>query len=256
VLFLLVVSGGTEVALSIKFVGALIAFLVFYLFIKLEKKLLHPIIDFALFKNRIFVVGNVSGILAFMAMFTSTILLPFYLHDIKALTPTQIGIVMSAFPIVMAIVAPLSGIFSDKIGSVILTTLGLSLITAGLVFTAYLQPDSKLWTIVFSQMLIGFGSGIFQTPNNISIMGAVPARQLGVAGGINALARNFGMTTGIAVAVAIFSYRRLAVLGGVTEPDSIQQVTAFMIGYHDAILTGAFLALIGVFLSLKFRVRW
>jgi MFS family permease len=153
-------------------------------------------------------------------------------------------------------VAPLSGTFSDKVGHVFLTTVGLGLIAAGLLLTAYLQPDSGLPVIVFSQMLIGLGSGLFQAPNNSSIMGAVPVRQLGVAGGINALARNFGMASGIAIAVAVFSYRRLASLDKIAEPSNLQQVSAFMVGYQDAILTGVFFALLGVFLSLKFRMRW
>lgn len=255
-LFLLVVSGGTDMTVLTKIAGAVVAFLVFYLFIRQEKQALYPIIDLGLFKNRIFVIGNIAGILAFVAMFTNTILLPFYLHDIKALTPTQVGIVMSAFPIVMAIVAPLSGTFSDKVGHVFLTTVGLGLIASGLLLTAYLQPDSGLPVIVFSQMLIGLGSGLFQAPNNSSIMGAVPVRQLGVAGGINALARNFGMASGIAIAVAVFSYRRLASLDKIAEPSNLQQVSAFMVGYQDAILTGVFFALLGVFLSLKFRMRW
>lgn len=254
ILFLLVIGGGLEGAMT-KLAGTAAALIAFYLFIRQEKRIEHPVIDLALFKNRVFVMGNVAGVLAFMAMFTNTILLPFYLHDIKALAPTQTGMVMSAFPVVMAVVAPVSGMLSDKVGPNILTTLGLCLIMSGLGWTAYLQPDSALWMVVFSQMVIGLGSGIFQAPNNSSIMGAVPVRQLGVAGGINALARNFGMAAGIAAAVAVFSYRRAVSLASFDATGATQQIAAFMSGYQDAILTGAVFALTGVVLSLKYRFR-
>lgn len=251
--FLLALSYGTEWGwTSLSTVGCLgFALVVFGIFIRYEKKIDQPMLELAIFKNRAFSAGNLAGFLSFTAMFTSTMLLPFYLQNILAFAPAKTGLIMSAFPLVMAITAPVSGILSDKVGSVTLTTVGLGLMALGLVLTAKLQVDSGLWLIMGSQALMGLGNGLFQSPNNNSVMSAVEPRQFGVAGGINALARNFGMVCGTALSVSILEYRRDASLSGISQPTAAQQVTAFMAGYQEALLVGACLAALGVIISLK-----
>ncbi|SCM83399.1 Drug resistance transporter, EmrB/QacA subfamily (fragment) [uncultured Sporomusa sp.] len=151
----------------------------------------------------------------------------------------------------MAVVAPLSGMLSDKVGPVALTTSGLGVLAAGLVITANLQAGSGLWLILASQALMGLGNGLFQSPNNNSVMSAVEPRQLGVAGGINALARNFGMVCGTALAVAILEHQRMVSLSGLSQPTPAQQAAAFMDGYQAALFVGAGLAVAGMLISCK-----
>ncbi|SMC35036.1 MFS transporter [Sporomusa malonica] len=251
--FLLALSYGTEWGwASPSTIGCIgFALIVFGVFIRYEKKIDQPMLELAIFKNRAFSAGNLAGLLSFTAMFTSTMLLPFFLQNILAFAPAKTGLIMSAFPLVMAITAPVSGILSDKVGSGTLTTVGLGLMALGLVLTAKLHVDATLWLIMGSQALMGLGNGLFQSPNNNSVMSAVEPRQFGVAGGINALARNFGMVCGTALAVSILEYRRAASLSGISQPTADQQVTAFMAGYQEALLVGACLAVLGVVISLK-----
>jgi hypothetical protein len=119
----------------------------------------------------------------------------------------------------------------------------------GLILAAKLQLDAELWLIMVSQALMGLGNGLFQSPNNNSVMSSVQPRQLGIASGINALARNFGMVSGTAVAVSILEYRRAASLAGISQPALTQQIAAFMDGYQAALLVGAAFALLGAALS-------
>lgn len=221
----------------------------FFAFIWQEKRIDYPMLELSIFRNWEFSTGNLAGLLSFMAMFSNSLLLPFFLHDILAFTPVKTGLIMSAFPLVMAVVAPLSGILSDKVGPSTLTTSGLGVLALGLVLAAKLQVDAQLWLIMMSQALMGLGNGLFQSPNNSSVMSAVLPRQLGVAGGINALARNFGMVSGTAVAVSILEYRRSASLSGIAEPTAALQVAAFMDGYQAALMVGAALAVIGAMVS-------
>ena len=80
-------------------------------------------------------------------------------------------------------------------------------------------------------------------------MSCVQPRQLGVAGGINALARNFGMVCGTAIAVSILEYRRAVALSGVSQPTEVQQLAAIMDGYQAALLVGAAFAVSGAVVS-------
>lgn len=248
---LMVLTYGTKWGwFSLHTMGCLmLTFVMFFAFIWQEKRIDYPMLELSIFKNWEFSTGNLAGLLSFMAMFSNSLLLPFFLHDILAFTPVKTGLIMSAFPLVMAVVAPLSGSLSDKVGPGILTTSGLGVLALGLVLAAKLQVDAQLWLIMLSQALMGLGNGLFQSPNNSSVMSAVLPRQLGVAGGINALARNFGMVSGTAVAVSILEYRRAIKLSGIAEPTVAVQTAAFMDGYQAALMVGAALAVIGAMVS-------
>ena len=59
--------------------------------------------------------------------------------------------------------------------------------------------QTPIWLFMFFVGLVGLGNGIFQAPNNTIVMSSVGVQDLGVAGGINALARNLGMVFGISL---------------------------------------------------------
>lgn len=98
---------------------------------------------------------------------------------------------------------------------------------------------------------MGFGNGIFQSPNNNSVLNAVTQRNIGMASGISALFRNVGMVSGTAVAVSIFESRRQQILDGIVFPDSYQLLSAFLEAYHSALIVGACFAGIALVISLS-----
>ena len=208
-------------------------------------------IDPGIFANWPFVAGNLSGLLSFMAIFANTILFPFYLFQVKTLTPAEIGLVMSAFPLAMVVVAPLSGALSDRMGPLLLTSSGLLVVAGGLYYTGSLDGSTGLAGIIAGQASLGLGNGLFQSPNNNSVMSSLAPSQAGIAGGINALSRNLGMISGTAVAVSVCEYSRQASLaaGGGTGLET----AAFLQGYHDAMTLAAGIAAVGVAISLNRR---
>ena len=91
---------------------------------------------------------------------------------------------------------------------------------------------------------------MFQSPNNTSIINAVPSQKMGVAGSINSLVRNLGMVTGIAFSVTLFEG-----LGGSAAPQ-LRKSPAFMSAYQAVMLVAMGIALIGVIISLSRRAIW
>ncbi len=215
------------------------------LFVITERKVQHPMIDLSIFRIRPFLVGNLSGWLSFVAMFANTMLLPFYLQQVLNYSPSQVGLLMMAFPIMMAIVAPISGNASDKFGPIVLTTGGLAIIALGLFYYSTLPATASVYQVIPGSLLMGIGSGLFQSPNNSSVMSSVPPQKLGVAGGINSLVRNVGMVTGIAFSVSLFE-----ALGGVTKPMP-GQTAVFMSAYRTVMLVAMAIALVAVVISLN-----
>ncbi len=181
----------------------------------IERKVRHPMIDFSLFHNRVFLVGNLSGWLCFVAMFANTMLLPFYLQQILQYTPTQVGLLMTVFPITMAIVAPISGNASDNLDRCC-DDCRAGTDCTGLFYFSTLTPEAH-FSQLFRFTAQGLGSGMFQSPNNSSVMSSVSPQKLGVAGGINSLVRNVGMITGIAFSVSLFE-----AWGGVTTHNLVK----------------------------------
>ncbi len=151
---------------------------------------------------------------------------------------------MTVFPVTMAIVAPLSGNASDKFGPLILTTSGLAIIAGGLFYYSTLTGTAHFYQVLPGPLLMGLGSGLFQSPNNSSVMSSVPPQKLSVAGGINSLVRNVGMVTGIAFSVSLFE-----AWGGVTTPGP-EQIGMFMSAYHSVMLVSTGIALVAALISL------
>lgn len=210
-----------------------------------QLRTVQPMIDLTLFRNPLFFAGNIAGLLSFVAMFFSVFLMPFYLQDVLGLKPSQVGLMMTPFPVAMALVAPVSGWLSDKIGFVYLTTGGLLVTAAGMASFLTLAVDSSLPSVVVRFLLLGIGAGLFQSPNNSSIMGTVPRPKLGIAGGVIATVRNVGMVFGIAISVALFNTRYNAVVKYVNSNEAFVRSLHFVFAFAMGIsLLAAFISLV------------
>lgn len=224
----------------------LLAMCLLYLFVRMEKKIEHPLVDMKLYEDPLFLFGNIAGFLSFVAMFFTTLFIPFYLQEVLNLTPSRIGLIMTAFPIAMAVVAPISGRLSDKFGPLYLTTGGMAVIALGLGAMTTLKLDTNVVGVFLRLVIIGAGMGLFQSPNNSSVMGTVPKSKLGVAGGIMATVRNVGMVTGVALSVSIFSLlnKRYLQMG-------LDENLAFVESLSITFMVAAGIAVLGIFTSTK-----
>jgi len=250
---LVVLSEGQEWGWSsfTTFATMIVSIIILSIFVWHEGKVLHPMIDLTLFKSWPFLAGNVSGLLSFMAMFSNNMLMPFYLHSVLQLSPTQIGLAITPFPILMAIAAPVSGYLSERVSPVILTSSGLGILMSGLLYLSTLDAQSVIWQVVIGQGIMGIGNGMFQSPNNNSVLSSVPASKVGLASGISALMRNVGMVSGTAVAVSVFESKRQQELANVTVLNNDAYMSAFLSAYHVALVIGACFAGIGLIISLS-----
>ncbi|MHB8126886.1 MAG: MFS transporter [Desulfitobacteriaceae bacterium] len=231
--------------------GVVLGILLLGFFFYTETRVQDPIIDLSLFRNQPFLVGNLSGLLSFVAMFSNVMLMPFYLQHILFYTPSQVGLLMTAFPLTMAIVAPISGYISDRIGPVSLTTGGLIVTATGLFYLSTLTSLSTTLQIIPGPILMGLGAGLFNSPNNSNVMSSVHPSKLGVAGGINALVRNVGMVIGIAFSVSLFENRQASILSTINNPGATLKVQAFMSAYHTVMLTAMGIAIVAALISLN-----
>jgi EmrB/QacA subfamily drug resistance transporter len=186
---------------------SLIAFSILFLisFILVESRSSNPMLDLRLFKNKVFSASSTSAVLNYIAVFSILLLLPFYLIQGRNLSPSQAGLILTIQPIVMAIVAPIAGMISDRVGTQIPSVFGMTVLTLGLLLLAKLGPLSAIYEISIALAVVGFGTGTFISPNNSAIMGSAPPNRQGIAAGVLATARSTGMVLGVGLAGAIFT---------------------------------------------------
>ncbi|MCL4534168.1 MAG: MFS transporter [Bacteroidetes bacterium] len=171
-------------------------------FFVVEARLEQPLVDLSLFRRRTFTAGNVAGIMAFLAISANAFLMPFYLQLVQGYSPLQAGLLLTPTALVLAVVAPISGWLSDRIGARILSSVGLAINGVALLLLGSLSVDASYTQVLYWLLLLGFGQGMFQAPNNSSVMGDVPRDRLGIGSGILSMVRNLGQVVGLAVSAS------------------------------------------------------
>jgi EmrB/QacA subfamily drug resistance transporter len=174
-------------------------------FVVVEQRVPAPMLDLSLFQRRTFSLATASAVLNYVCVYTILFLLPFYLIEGRALSPSEAGLILTTQPIVMAIVAPLSGSLSDRIGARWLSVFGMAALAIGLWLLSRLTLQSAIHDVTLALAVIGLGTGVFISPNSSVLMGAAPRLRQGIASGVLASARNVGMVLGVGMAGAVFS---------------------------------------------------
>jgi EmrB/QacA subfamily drug resistance transporter len=223
-----------------------------------EKRVSNPIIDFSMFRDRVFFSANISLILSFLAMFAVSFMLPFYLEELRGFSTETAGLLLTPFPIVLAVIAPISGSLADRFGSRWLAAGGLAIACLGLFFISQLNEHSSIFDIVWRLVFTGAGQAIFQSPNNSALLGAAPKSQQGSASGFLATGRTMGQSLCVALAGAIFAglggaSAGLALAANRTHLDPAQLAAlqhTFTSSFQTTFIVCTCIAVIGVFTSL------
>ncbi|MGH2479848.1 MAG: MFS transporter, partial [Ktedonobacteraceae bacterium] len=223
-----------------------------------ERRVVDPILDFALLRNRVFFSANVSLILSNLALFTVSFMLPFYLEELRGLQPGEAGLLLTPLPLTIAVIAPFSGALADRIGSRWLAAGGLLIACVGLLLLSQINAQSSLPDIIWRLIFTGVGQAIFQSPNNSALMGAAPRHQQGSASGFLATSRVMGQSVSVALSGAIFVGLGGALAGatlihlspGAPLAASMTLQNTFTVAFHSAFIVCAIVAGIGVLTSL------
>jgi EmrB/QacA subfamily drug resistance transporter len=234
-----------------------LVFIAFTLFFFLERqKGSNAMFDISLIThNRIFAAANIAALLNYTAFFATSLLISFYLQRVLGLSTLVTGGILLATPITMAILAPLSGWTSDRIGSRVLSTLGMIVIAIGLLLLSTLRSDSGVEMVTIYLLIMGAGMGLFSSPNTSAIMGAVEKRQLGVASGTLATMRTTGQALSLAITGAVVatvaSSKVVSSLFIGTDPLEVAvESIAYIQGMSLAFIVCAVIALIGAVFSV------
>lgn len=184
-------------------------------FIWVEQKTQEPMIVLDFFTDGNFSINLVLLLLSMVALSGYGFLLPFYLQNVLGLSTTQMGLLLAViFGLLMAIVAPIGGTLSDKVGSWPVTLIGLVLLLGGTLAASTLTDVSTQAAFLFRFIPVGLGIGLIITPTTSAIMGALPSERLGMGSSIVSITLNTAQTLGIALLGTFWSAQVGRLVGG------------------------------------------
>ena len=232
----------------------IVGLLLFVLFVFIERRVPYPMMDFSLFRIRLFWAGNASLLLNSLARGSTMFILSWYFQTVLNDSPLIAGLKLVPMVATMVVIAPIAGRLSDRLGSRWLSTIGLACTLVAQIWMVTFPVTIAYPTLALALALLGTGNGLFNSPNTSAVMGSVPINRRGVAAGMRTLLLNSGQTLAISTAMVILStvmsYQLLSGLftGAATGAQSVNG-QVFMQGFHKVFIFSAAISAIAIVCS-------
>jgi DHA2 family multidrug resistance protein-like MFS transporter len=172
-----------------------------------------PLLPVDLMRIPLFALSVTTSVCAFTAQSMAMVSLPFLFENTLGLGQVRTGLLMTPWPLIVAVIAPFTGRLADRYPVGILSGAGLTVMAVGLALVSLLPAHPDSFDIAWRMLICGLGFGFFNTPNNRAIITSAPRQRTGGASGMQAAARLFGQTTGAALVALVFG---LAPMNGTT----------------------------------------
>lgn len=163
-----------------------------------------PMLAADLFRRPVFTLSAATSVCSFATQGLAFVSLPFFLQAGLGSSAIETGFLMTPWPAVVAIMAPVAGRLADRYSAGVLGTIGLFTLCVGMTLLALLPPAPTTFDIAWRMVVCGAGFGFFQAPNLKALMGSAPPERSGGASGIVATARLLGQTLGAALVALCF----------------------------------------------------
>ncbi|MDE2276367.1 MAG: MFS transporter [Burkholderiales bacterium] len=165
-----------------------------------------PLLPIDLLRIPVFALSVATSVCSFVAQSMALVSLPFLLENTLGFNEVHTGLLMTPWPLTVAIVAPIAGRAADRYPVGILSGCGLAVMAAGLFLLAGIPAHPSSIDIAWRMLICGLGFGFFNTPNNRAIIMSAPPTRSGGASGMQATARLLGQTLGAALVALVFGF--------------------------------------------------
>jgi EmrB/QacA subfamily drug resistance transporter len=191
-----------------------------------ERRVPAPLLDVNLFRNMRFTAASLAITLGFFALFGFIFLVTQYLQLVKGYSALQAGVRTLPFAIAMVVAAVSSPKVVPRIGTKVVVTAGLALMSAGFAIASTNDASTSYSVIASAMVLMGFGLGSAAAPATESILASVPREKAGVGSAVNDTTREVGGTLGVAVLgsimASVYGGRILDALSGTSLPAGLR----------------------------------
>jgi DHA2 family multidrug resistance protein-like MFS transporter len=174
-------------------------------YVRRQRRQALPLLPVDLLRIRVFALSMATSVSAFAAQVLTFIALPFLMLDVWHLSALHAGLLLTAWPCGVVLVAPLAGALIGRYQGGLLAGIGLALLCAGMALVALMDGQPSTVQVAWRLLVCGIGFGLFQSPNNHTIVTSAPLSRAGAASGMLATARITGQATGAVLITLIFS---------------------------------------------------
>src|SRR3954452_1283562 len=235
--------------------GLVLGVVLLPLFVWIERGQRAPMHDLTIFENRMFSAATGAAFINGLSRFALMFLFVFYFQGAQGDDPITAGIQLSPMALGMLFASPLAGVYADRRGSRGLAALGMIVSAVGLAGMTTLVKDSPFWQSALWLLVVGLGSGMFNSPNTAAMMGTVPVHRRGIAAGTRMMLQNTGAVLSIAFVLAIVTAAvpkdvLFKIFSGLTSGLSDAKLDPFLHNMHTALWVLAATSLVGAGVSL------
>jgi EmrB/QacA subfamily drug resistance transporter len=219
--------------------AALVAFVV------LELRQRVPMLDLSLFRDSTFAGANTVMMLVALAMFGVFFFVSLFVQNILGYSATEAGATFLPMTLLIILIAPFAGRYSDRVGSRWLMGAGMVCVGVSLLIFSRLDMGSDFWSLLPGLLVGGVGMALAMTPTTAAAMGAVPVDKAGVGSAVLNSMRQVGGSLGIAVMGAIVTSH----VEPVSAPTA-ETAAQFASGFQDALLVAAAIAFVAAIVAV------
>jgi EmrB/QacA subfamily drug resistance transporter len=219
--------------------AALVAFVV------LELRQRMPMLDLSLFRDSTFAGANTVMMLVALAMFGVFFFVSLFVQNILGYSATEAGATFLPMTLLIILIAPFAGRYSDRVGSRWLMGAGMVCVGVSLLIFSRLDMGSDFWSLLPGLLVGGVGMALAMTPTTAAAMGAVPVDKAGVGSAVLNSMRQVGGSLGIAVMGAIVTSH----VEPVSAPTA-ETAAQFVSGFQDALLVAAAIAFVAAIVAV------
>lgn len=176
-----------------------------FLFVRRELSQSNPVLPVDLLRVKQIALPCIGSLAAYMGMTIVMVALPFRLQQQFHFTPAAAGAVLVPMPLVSMVVAPTSGLLSDRIPAGLLGGIGMAIGFVGMICLALLPATPSQFDILWRVALCGVGFGMFFSPNARQVVGAAPHARAAAAGALFSTTRGAGQTFGATAIAALLA---------------------------------------------------
>jgi EmrB/QacA subfamily drug resistance transporter len=207
-LFLLIfglIRGNPEGWGSTVIVACLVgAAVLFALFLAIEHRARHPMLDLTLFRKPAFNGVSAVAFALSAGMFALFLYITIYLQGVLNYEPLEAGLRFLPMTLLSFFVAALGGVFLNRVPVRVLLGVGLGLVGVGLLLMHGITPSSSWTTLLVGFIVAGAGTGLTNPAIGQGAIAVVPPAKAGMGSGINSTFRQVGISTGVAGLGAVF----------------------------------------------------
>ena len=213
-------------------------------FIFVELRSTHPILDLRLFSNRVFRTGNLVSLFSTAGFLGLLYAAPLFLQEARGVSALASGLTTFPEAVGVLVATQIATRLYPGIGPRRLIVGGLTSVAVFMALMCLMGQDTTLWLMRALMFLTGAGMAFSFTSVQAASFSTITSAQTGQASALFNAQRQIGASLGVALLSSIIS----AV--GMTQVNARGAVVPNLASYHAAFITSALLAGIAACIGL------